>query len=147
MALHILAHLAEAGEQPTTSEALASHCQTHPVVVRRSLAGLREAGIVASVKGHGGGWTLARPPGTVSLREVYVVLGEREDLVPGPQPSPHGCLIEAAIGDALDAFYAEAEALLLRRLDEITVADLVGDLRHRVTARAEEMRQTDMPTG
>ena len=65
MALHILAHLAEAGEQPTTSEVLAAHCQTHPVVVRRSLAGLREAGIVASVKGHGGGWTLARPPATV----------------------------------------------------------------------------------
>ena len=75
------------------------------------------------------------------------MLGEREDLVPGPQPSPHGCLIEAAIGDALDEVYAEAEALLLRRLDEITVADLVGDLRHRITARAKEMRQTDMPTG
>ena len=62
VALHILAHLAEAGEQPTTSEVLAAHCHTHPVVVRRSLAGLREAGIVASVKGHGGGWTMARPP-------------------------------------------------------------------------------------
>ncbi|MDQ2652415.1 MAG: Rrf2 family transcriptional regulator, partial [Chloroflexota bacterium] len=147
VALHILAHLAEAGEQPTTSEVLAAHCHTHPVVVRRSLAGLREAGIVASTKGHGGGWTMARPPATVSLREVYAVLGERGDLVPDAQPSSHGCLIEAAIGDALDGAYAAAEALLLRRLDEVTLADLVGDLQHRHTARNGEHRRTEMPAG
>jgi Rrf2 family protein len=147
VALHILAHLAEAGEQPTTSEVLAAHCQTHPVVVRRSLAGLREAGIVAAVKGHGGGWTLARPPATVSLREVYAVLGERGEFMPSPQPSPPGCLIEAAIGEALDGFYEEAKALLLRRLDEITVADLAGDLQHRLTARARAIEHTEMPTG
>jgi DNA-binding IscR family transcriptional regulator len=126
---------------------LATHCHTHPVVVRRSLAGLREAGIVASVKGHGGGWTMARPPATISLREVYAVLGERGDLVPSPQPSPHGCLIEAAVGDALDGVYAEAEALLLRRLDEITIADLAGDLHHRLAARAKTRQHADMPTG
>jgi DNA-binding IscR family transcriptional regulator len=90
---------------------------------------------------------MARPPASISLREVYMVLGERGDLVPGPQPSPHSCLLAAAIGDALDGAYAEAEALLLRRLDEITVADLVGDLRYRITARAEEIRKTDLPTG
>ena len=146
VALHILAHLAEAGEQPTTSEVLAAHCQTHPVVVRRSLAGLREAGIVASVKGHGGGWTMARSPDTVSLREVYAVLGERGDLLPTPEPSPDGCLIAASIDSALATVYAEAETLLLRRLDKITVADLAGDLRHRLTALARLHRNADMPT-
>lgn len=147
MALHILAHPAEAGERPTTSEVLAAHCRNNPVVVRRSLAGLREAGIVASVKGHGGGWTMARPPATIALRDVYAALGERGELMPGPQPSPHGCLIESAITDALDGFYAEAEALLLRRLDEITLADLAGDLHHRLTARAKALQHPDMPTG
>jgi Rrf2 family protein len=147
VALHILAHLAEAGERPTTSEVLAAHCHTHPVVVRRSLAGLREAGIVASVKGHGGGWTMARPPATISLREVYAVLGERGELVPVLQTSPTGCLIAATIADALDGFYAEAEALLLRRLGEITVADLAGDLHHRLAARARATQPALLPTG
>lgn len=146
MALHILAHLAEAGEQPTTSEVLAAHCQTHPVVVRRSLAGLREAGIVASVKGHGGGWTMARAPDMVSLREVYAVLGERGDLLPAPEASPEGCLIAATIDRALGAVYAEAETLLLRRLEEITVADLAGDLRHRLNVLARTNQNADMPT-
>jgi Rrf2 family protein len=133
VALHILAHLAEAGDRPTTSETLAEHCLTNPVVVRRSLAGLREAGIVASVKGHGGGWTVARPADTISLREVYAALGQRGDFVSSPEAMPHGCLVEAAIGDALDGFYAEAEALLLRRLDEITLADLATDVHRRLT--------------
>jgi Rrf2 family protein len=142
VALHVLAHLAEAGDRPTTSEALAAHLQTNPVVIRRTLAGLREAGIVASVKGHGGGWTIARPATAISLREVYVALGERGELVPGRDPDAPGCLIEASVSDALDSFYAEAEALLRRRLDEITLADLANDVHRRHTAR-----HADMPDG
>lgn len=147
IALHILAHLAEAGERPTTSEALAAHCHTNPVVIRRSLAGLREAGIVASVKGHGGGWTVARPAATISLREVYAALGERGELVSGPGSDWHGCLIGAAVGDALDGFYAEAEALLLRRLDDISLADLAADVHRRLTSRSRASPQAEMPGG
>lgn len=146
VALHLLAHLAEAGEQPTTSEELAAHCHTNPVVIRRSLAGLREAGIVTSVKGHGGGWTMARAPATVSLREIYAVLGERGDLLPVSQPSPDGCLIEAAIGDALDGVYAEVETLLLHRLDEITLADLADDFHRRLDAVARFKQDAAMTT-
>ena len=52
--LHALLHMAEM-EGPVTSESLAMAMQTHPVVVRRVMAGLREAGFVSSAKGHGGG--------------------------------------------------------------------------------------------
>ena len=34
--------------------------RSNPAVFRRMMAGLRDAGYVASSKGHGGGWTLAR---------------------------------------------------------------------------------------
>ena len=131
IALHILAHLAEAGGQPTTSEGLAAHLRTNPVVVRRSLAGLREAGVVASAKGHGGGWTLGRPAAAISLGEVYAVLGERGDLLAVPAPDPQGCLIAQAVDQALDGVYAEAEALLLRRLAAVSLADITADFsRH-----------------
>jgi DNA-binding IscR family transcriptional regulator len=43
---------------------------TNPVVFRRTLAGLREAGFVRSEKGHGGGWMLAKPLAKVSLLDV-----------------------------------------------------------------------------
>ncbi len=138
IALHILAHLAETGTRPTTSEELAAHLRTNPVVVRRSLAGLREAGIVASAKGHGGGWTVARPVATISLGEVYAALGERGDLVAAREPEAHGCLIAATVDRALDGFYAEAEALLLRRLGALSLADLAADFHRRLAEHAAD---------
>lgn len=56
--LHVLLHMAEQ-DGPTTSEVLAKAMTTHPVVIRRIMAGLRDHGYVRSEKGHGGGWTLA----------------------------------------------------------------------------------------
>ncbi|MBA2597579.1 MAG: Rrf2 family transcriptional regulator [Chloroflexia bacterium] len=132
IALHILAHLAVAPVRPLTSAALAVCLCTNPVVIRRALAGLREAGIVTSAKGHGGGWTVARPPATISLREVYVALGERIDLAPVRGSAGSGCLIEATVARALDGFSAEAEALLLRRLDTISLADLAAGFHQRL---------------
>lgn len=115
------------------SEVMAAHLRTNPVVIRRSLAGLREAGIVTSVKGHGGGWTLTRPAGAIALGAVYTVLGEHGELLPRLKPDPHGCQIDAAVRTALDGFYAEANALLMNRLDGITLADLTDDLACRLS--------------
>lgn len=140
IALHILAHLAEAGARPTTSERLADHLRTNPVVVRRSLAGLHEVGIVASVKGHGGGWTLARPADTIALSDVYAARGERSDLVAAREPAEHGCLIAARVDAALDGFYAEAEALLSRELADISLAALAAGFGQRHAAWAVRAR-------
>ncbi len=131
-ALHVLAHLAAVPTRPLTSEELAGCLHTHPVVIRRSLAGLREVGIVTSTKGHGGGWTLARPPTAISLGDVYVALGERGALVPLQEPGIRSCLVEATVADALEGFYAEAETLLLRRLGGISLADLSTDFHRRL---------------
>ncbi|TIN81526.1 MAG: Rrf2 family transcriptional regulator, partial [Mesorhizobium sp.] len=49
--LHILVHMAEKPEQALTSEQLATFIHTNPVVVRRTIAGLRDAGIVTSSRG------------------------------------------------------------------------------------------------
>ncbi len=131
-ALHVLAHLAAVPTRPLTSEELAGCLHTHPVVIRRSLAGLREVGIVTSVKGHGGGWTLARPPASISLGDVYVALGEQGVLASVQEPGRPGCLIEATVADALEGFYAEAETMLLRRLGGISLADLSTDFHRRL---------------
>ena len=76
VAVHALTHLVDAPE-PLTSEQLADCIGTNPVVVRRTLAGLREAGVVTSARGTGGGWALAHDPADISLRDVYAALGER----------------------------------------------------------------------
>ena len=143
VALHILTHLAIVGDRPIISDVMAAHLGTNPVVVRRSLAGLREAGIVTSIKGHGGGWTLARPATSISLGEVYAVLGERAELLPRAEPDPDGCKVDAVVRSALDGFYEEANALFRRRLDAITLADLTDDLTSRLGPSGVEDQAVD----
>ena len=76
--LHVLLHMAEMNG-PVTSETMARAMQTNPVVIRRIMAGLREAGLVRSEKGHGGGWTIGRPLSEITLRDIYDALGRPED--------------------------------------------------------------------
>lgn len=131
VALHLLAHLAELG-RPVTSEEMAGWLQTNPVVVRRGLAGLREAGLVASVKGHGGGWTLGRAAEKISLLDVYRAL--HEPLLPHPRRESPGCLVEAAVVDRLAGCFEAVEAQLAERFAQINLADLGRDVASRLEA-------------
>jgi Rrf2 family protein len=128
--LHALIHLAE-NDGPMTSEQLAHHFDTNPVVVRRTLAGLREADLVTSGGGRGGGWRLARPLEQINLREVYAALGEPELFHIGPRVASSPCLVDHAVADAMAGAFDEAEALLLQRLARITLADIAADFRKR----------------
>ena len=133
--LHALLHMAEHEARtgaPMTSDQLAVCLSTNPVVVRRTMAGLREQGLVASEKGHGGGWRLARPLDQVTLGQVNTALGEPGLIPETPPVEAEGCLVEAAVNDALGETYAAARALLIARLNDITLADLAADFSRRL---------------
>ena len=131
--LHVLLHMAEQ-DRPVTSEVLAGMMETNPVVIRRILGGLREAGYVRSEKGHGGGWALARALEAISLRDVYDALGAPALLALGHRTEAPGCLVEQAVNAALDEAGRAAEALLLARLGEVTLAQLSADFHTRLAA-------------
>jgi Rrf2 family protein len=122
VALHVLLHMAQR-QDPMTSEEMAACAGTNPVVIRRTFAGLREAGIVASTKGHGGGWRLGRALTDVSLAQVQDALDEPVIALGKSEEMP-GCAIEKAVNAALDEAVAEARALLARKLATISLADL-----------------------
>jgi DNA-binding IscR family transcriptional regulator len=127
-ALHALLHMAERG-RPMTSEELARCMNTNPVVVRRTMAGLRQAGLVRSAKGHGGGWEIAADLATVSLKDVYDALGAPTLLAIGVHIENPSCLVEQAVNRSLTGAFAEAEALLIDRLGTVTLAQLAEDFR------------------
>ncbi|MEA9709955.1 Rrf2 family transcriptional regulator [Xanthomonas campestris] len=124
--LHVLLHMARSA-QPMTSEQIASMLSTNAVVVRRTMAGLREAGYVQSSKGHHGGWQLARDLAQVTLLDVHRAVGGPHLFAIGTDQDHPQCGVErvvnAAIADALTA----AETLLLERLGTVTLADLAND--------------------
>lgn len=132
--LHVLLHMAE-HPGPVTSETLARAMATNPVVIRRIMAGLRDEGYVVSEKGHGGGWRLACDLSQVTLLDVYTALGRPSLLALGHRTEAPGCLVEQAVNGALGQAFREAEALLLKRLGEVTLASLSADFHDRLVAR------------
>ena len=130
VALHVLLHMEELGET-ISSETLGPKLDIHPVVLRRTLGGLREAGIVRSEKGHGGGWSLARRLSEVSLGDVYDALGTPAAFNIGPRVESPGCLVEQAVNRALGQALDEAEARLRAQLHSVSLADIAADVRRK----------------
>lgn len=121
--LHVLLHMAHIG-RPMTSEELAGYLTTNAVLVRRVMAGLRERGYVASVKGHGGGWTISCDLQQVTLRDIYEAVGSPTVFAMGNRVDHPECLVEQVVNASLASAFLDAEALLIARLGEVTLADL-----------------------
>jgi DNA-binding IscR family transcriptional regulator len=136
--LHVLLHMAEM-HGPVTSETMATIMGTNAVVIRRIMSGLRDAGMVRSVKGHGGGWTIERDLASVTLRDVYVALDSPELFAMSHRTDEPGCLVEEAVNAALEAGFREAEALLLDRFAGVNLAELSADFHVRLVASGKSI--------
>jgi DNA-binding IscR family transcriptional regulator len=119
---------------PLTSETIASMLHTNAVVVRRTMAGLREAGFVKSTKGHGGGWVLCCDLAALTLFDIHSALGEPTIFAFGNAAENPQCLVEQAVNGALSSAFQDAQALLMARLREVTLADLAADFKNRFAA-------------
>lgn len=133
--LHVLLHMAEEAG-PITSEQLAKAMRSNPVVVRRVMAGLRRDGLVVSEKGHGGGWRIARPLSTITLRDIHDAIGSPAVFAIGNRSEAPDCLVEQAVNAAMDDAFAQAEALLMERFGALTLAELSADFHARMARRS-----------
>jgi Rrf2 family protein len=124
--LHVLLHLGH-DNAPLTSDALAKALGTNAAVLRRTMAGLRDAGYVRSEKGHGGGWTLARSLEEISLLDVYEALGQPNLFAIGSRSDRPSCLIERNVTMCLSDTMAKARALFIQRFGEVTLDQLMPD--------------------
>ena len=128
--LHVLLHM-EGHDTAITSETIATMLGSNSAVVRRTMAGLREAGYVTSEKGHGGGWRLARPLNEITLLDVYKALGEPEIFAFGlADPAPQ-CLVERAVNTAMRDALRQSQEVLLTRFGEIALSDIARDFDTR----------------
>jgi DNA-binding IscR family transcriptional regulator len=112
---------------PMTSESIGRMLGTNPVVVRRTMAGLRNAGYVRSEKGHGGGWSIAADLGAVSLLDIHRAVGGPRIFAIGSDRSNPDCAVEKAVNEAIEDTLRAAEALLVERLGLVSLAQLARD--------------------
>ncbi|MCC0809032.1 Rrf2 family transcriptional regulator [Methylobacterium sp. W2] len=143
--LHVLLHMAEF-DRTMTSERLALVMQTNPVIVRRIMGRLRDLGLVASAKGHGGGWRLCCDFNRVTLHDVYQALGAPEIFAMGHRSAEPACLVEQAVNAALATAFEEAERVLLSRLGDVTLEALSVDFNARL-AKRQTHQQEARPDG
>ncbi len=109
-------------ERACPSAAIARDVQAHAVFLRRVLAHLARAGIVAAQEGRAGGYTLARPAREITLAEIFRAV--RWAGVCDEEPAQESCLndrLESALGDLVE----EAEQAALEILARYTLADVV----------------------
>jgi Rrf2 family protein len=140
VAVHMLALMAAAEDEPIKSDQMASSVNTNPVVIRRILCSLSRAELVISQTGATGGSRLARKAGQISLLDVYRAVEEGGVFALHRQsPSRHcfvGGAIEAVLNDVLDEVNLAVErALAKTTIEQIfqSVRDCKGRAKKRLS--------------
>jgi len=95
------------------------------------MAGLRSAGYVHSVKGHGGGWTLARDLSQITLLDIYRAVGTERLFAIGFDNDNPDCLVERVVNSSMTEALRQAETILVERLRSVTLADLSREFREQ----------------
>ena len=131
--LHVLIHMSKL-EGAATSETIAKMLSTNPVVVRRTMAGLREAGYVTSSKGHNGGWELAVPLEDLTMADIYRALGSPAMFALGMANDDPKCIIERSVNARIGDTLAAAEAMIVEQFGSMTLADLRADFEEGMAA-------------
>lgn len=124
--LHVLLHMSRHSGS-FTSEQIGKMLGTNPVVVRRTLSGLRDAGFVQSEKGHRGGWRIAGDLSKVTLLDIHRSLGSPKFFAIGSDNDSPDCAVEAVVNRALADVLGDAEARLVAQLGTVTLDDLAAD--------------------
>lgn len=126
--LHVLLHMA-GSETPMTSDQVAGMLGTNSAVVRRTMAGLREAGYVRSEKGHGGGWRLDCDLEKITFLDVLRAVGTERLFAIGFDNDAPDCAVERAVNASVASAMNRAEEVLIEGFQAITLADLAGRFR------------------
>ncbi|TWF78857.1 BadM/Rrf2 family transcriptional regulator [Pseudonocardia hierapolitana] len=125
VAIHALTMLARWDDRSLTSAEIADSLASNPVLVRRILGSLRDAGLVWSTEGRGGGWTLARAPREITLYDAYAAVEMGPILSRHPHPPSEACEVGRHMQAVLESEFRDAEHAMEERLGRTTIAHLV----------------------
>ena len=132
MAVHVLVAVGHFEGQRATSTFLAKSVNANPVVIRRIMGQLKEAGLIAVEMGLGGA-TLARPADEITLLDIYRAVESTEEHLFHFHEDPNpACPVGRNIHAVLDTHLADAQRALENELKKVTLYDLTQDLERRL---------------
>ena len=120
-------------EYKITSDFLAESIQVNPVIIRRILGQLKEAGLIEVKRGTGGA-AITRPLEEITFLDVYrAVECIEENTLFHFHGNPNlNCPVGRNIHHVLDDRLRRVQEAMERELEAITLADVVGDMRQRL---------------
>lgn len=131
VAIHALTFLARRPDGSMTSAEIAESLASNPVLVRRVLGALRDAGLVWSTEGRGGGWQLARPARAITLHDAYAAVEGGPVLARHSHPPSNACAVGRHMQALLEVEFRDAERALEERLGRTTIAHLHQEVLDR----------------
>lgn len=138
IAIHVFACMETFGnDYKITSDFLASSINVNPVIIRKILSQLKNAGLIHVARGTGG-TTATRPIDQITFYDVYLAVdlleeGELFHFHDNPNPNcPVGKNIHAALDDKLSCIQAAME----EEMKKYTIADVVNDIQKHLECPA-----------
>ncbi|WP_276091555.1 Rrf2 family transcriptional regulator [Pedobacter sp. JY14-1] len=122
-AIHIMTLLAKSPDEWLSSDWIAGSININPVMVRKEIGILREAGLVESRKGKDGGCQLSRSAQAIFLSEIFSAVKTAELLGrKNQQPNPK-CNIGKDINQRLNSLFNETDHIVSQFLGMKSLAD------------------------
>lgn len=131
IAIHVFACMETFGaDYKITSDFLASSINVNPVIIRKILSQLKNAGLIEVARGTGG-TTATSPIDEITFYDVYLAV----DLLEGGElfhfhenPNPD-CPVGKNIHTALDDKLLHIQEAMENEMKKYTIADVVNDIK------------------
>ncbi|MFC5874141.1 transcriptional regulator, BadM/Rrf2 family [Chryseobacterium arachidis] len=128
-AIHIMTLLAESPQEWLTSEWMAGSININPVIVRKELSVLREAGLIISRQGKEGGSRLAKSSDAISISEIYLAVKNTEVLgKKNNNPNP-ACTVGREINEHLNTLFSETDQMVLNFLGNKSLKEFTDQFK------------------
>ncbi|MDY0930952.1 Rrf2 family transcriptional regulator [Chryseobacterium sp. CFBP8996] len=117
-AIHIMTLLSKFSQEWMTSDWLAGSINVNPVIVRKEIGVLKEAGLIISRKGKEGGSQLAKDASEISISEIYLAV-KNSDVLGKKNNSPNpACPVGKNINSHLRQLFTETDVLVCKFLGD-----------------------------
>ncbi len=113
---------------PVKSHQIAGSVNTNPVIIRRILATLRNAGLVQILGGASGGSLINRKAEAITLREVHKAIDDNEVFAMHTNTPSKTCPVGATIKPILGDLFNKVDQAIDAVLEEKTIGDLVEEI-------------------
>ncbi|MGN7866645.1 Rrf2 family transcriptional regulator [Chryseobacterium sp. 22458] len=117
-AVHIMTLLAKSPQEWLTSDWIAGSINVNPVIVRKEISVLREAGLITSRQGKDGGSQIGKNAVAITISEIYKAVKNTEVLGKKNQNPNPACSVGKEINIHLNTLFEETDQLVVNFLGD-----------------------------